>query len=88
MQIDLIDKANDINQAVATDCSYSDVTIKELKKIEMYFRKAYLMHRHVQKLFEEDHSEDSFMTDLSAALVRDQKYVKQRDSMDTYDING
>jgi uncharacterized protein (DUF924 family) len=85
--MNLIDNANDIDQMVRMG-NYTDVTNKELKKIEMYCRKTYLMLRHAEKLAEQDHSEDTFMTDLNAALIRDQRYVKVRDNMDDYDING
>ncbi len=83
----LIDEANDICDMVATDCIYTDATCKELKKIEMYCRKTYLMLRHVEML-RTDLDEDEFLTKLHAALVRDQKYVKVRDSMDSYNIDG
>ena len=84
---ELIDYANAINEEVSVNkLGYNSETIKELKKIEMYCRKTYIMLVHADKLIEDDHSEETFLKDRTAALVRDQKYVKSRDSLDTYEI--
>lgn len=84
-QHQLIDIANDINDyRIAGD--FDEVTDKELKKIELYCRKTFLMIRHTHKLMEGDHEVESFMKDLSKALVRDYNYVKTRDNMDDYVI--
>ena len=84
---ELIDYANAINEEVSVNkLGYNSETIKELKKIEMYCRKTYIMLVHTDKLIENDHSEETFLKDMTAALVRDQKYVKSRDSLDTYEI--
>ena len=83
--MDLIDLANDVCD-VAENYSRDSLTHKELKKIEMYCRKTFLMIRHFQKLKEHDHTEETFMKDLNAALIRDQKYVKARDNLESYEI--
>ena len=82
---DLINKANDINE-LCTQQLYSEPVEKEIKKIEMYVRKTYIMLREYEAFLEEDIDPDKFLTDLNARLIRDQKYVKARDSLDTYCI--
>ena len=80
---ELINKANDINQ-LTIDNNLSDVMEKEIKKIEMYVRKTYIMLREYETYTEEGTDDDEFLTRLNVRLVRDQKYVKARDSLDTY----
>lgn len=83
--MDLIDTAAEVGRE-ALKYAVDSPTYKELKKIEMYIRKTYIMIRHANKLAEDDHSEETFLTDLNAALIRDQRYVKARDSLDSYSI--
>lgn len=82
---ELIDKANHINQSLeALGCS--EQIVKEVKKVEMYVRKTYLMLKFTDDLIDNKLTEDEYITMMNAALVRDQKYVKARDSLDTYSI--
>ena len=86
---ELIVRANGIN-AFANNENWSEATRKEMKKIEMYCRKTYLMLKHVDLLVSNDEEEgldeNEFLSELSEALVRDQKYVKARDSLGDYTI--
>ena len=81
----LIDAANDIRE-MANCYEESSPVYKELKKVEMYCRKTYIMLVHTQKLADDEHTEDSYLKDQLAALIRDQKYVKTRDNLDTYEL--
>jgi len=85
---ELITKANVMNQ-LSEDELYSDPVRKEFKKIEMYCRKTYLMLVHTQTFLAEDEiTENDFLEGLGVALVRDQKYIKARDSLGDYQIDG
>lgn len=65
---------------------FSSPAHKELKKLEMYFRKSYIMAKHLRKLSEDDHSVETFLRDLNAALIKDQRFVKMRDGLEEYEI--
>ena len=81
----LIDQAENINEYTTLN-EHSNAVNKELKKIEMYCRKTYLMLKHFDILLSDRYTEDEFINKLTAALIRDQKYVKIRDSLDEYSI--
>ena len=81
----LIDAANDIREMAS--CYPQDSQVyKELKKVEMYCRKTYIMLVHTEMLANEEHDDDSYLKGQLAALIRDQKYVKTRDNLDTYEL--
>ena len=84
----LITEANGINNFIrSTDMD--EVMIKELRKMEMYCRKTYLMLTHLSEYQKQDAIDSAaFLTNLNIALVRDQKYIKARDSLEDYEIAG
>lgn len=80
---ELLEKANQVNQ-LTVDNNLSEVMEKEIKKIEMYIRKTYIMIREYDVYVEEGIDDDTFLTAMHKRLVRDQQYVKQRDNLDSY----
>lgn len=85
--MDLIAKADQLDHVVRNSV-LSEAVEKELRKIEMYCRKTYLMLKHVEILMDTTNDVDGneFLTDLNTALIRDQKYIKARDSLGDYKI--
>ena len=83
MDTELIAHSNRINEMIKNQ-DWDDATEKELRKIEMYCRKTYLMLAHLELLTDE--TQVKFLESLNVALVRDQKYVKARDSLGDYSI--
>jgi len=83
---DLIDLANEMDEYCKRNTHLDEDYIKEIKKYEMYMRKAFIMQRGFVALRHNDMTPDEMIRTTTAALIRDQKYVKQRDSMDAYQI--
>ena len=84
--MDLIDEANDLNEWINNNSIPDDVK-KELKKAEMYMRKAYIMHKWALRFFnEEETSGEEYIKEVNKALVRDYKYVQVRDNMASYEV--
>ena len=86
----MIDMANEINEYV-TDYGrdHPEIAVKELKKMEMYMRKAYIMYRQFDMLRDEGVSADdptAWVRKMNGSLVRDQRYIKMRDGLDEYEI--
>jgi hypothetical protein len=93
-QLDLINMANEINDYVnGYSSQHTEMGIKELKKFEMYIRKSFIMYRvftdvkaGIYNDSEEEVIDEQWLKKVNATLVRDFRYIKQRDGIDTYEI--
>ena len=83
--MDLINEANDLNFWI-TEHNPPDEVRKELKKCEMYMRKAYIMHKWAREYSSTELTGEQYIKEVNKALVRDYKYVQVRDNMDAYEI--
>lgn len=88
----MIDMANDINDYVINKGhKHSPEAIVEMKKAEMYLRKAFIMHRTFNNLADGMYdmaidTDETYVKKVNAALIRDFRHIKNRDSMDSYEI--
>jgi hypothetical protein len=87
-ELDLITMANEINDYVnGYGAKHTELGIKELKKFEMYLRKAYIMYRVFTDVADNLYpTDEDWLKKVNATLVRDFRYIKQRDGLDTYEI--
>lgn len=87
---DLVLMANEINEYVQEfQYAHSEVGVKELKKMEMYLRKAFIMYRAFTEIRDPDlptPADDVWLNAMHNALIKDQRYVKMRDGLDDYKI--
>jgi hypothetical protein len=94
VKLNLINMANEINDYVnGYSSQHTELGIKELKKFEMYIRKSFIMYRVFTDVQAGKYVDDTghtvdenWLKKVNATLVRDFRYIKQRDGIDTYEI--
>jgi hypothetical protein len=85
---DLISMANEVNDYVAGyGNKHTELGIKELKKFEMYLRKAFIMYRMFTDVADGTYyADEDWLKKVNAMLQRDFNHIKQRDNMGSYEI--